>query len=243
MTDTPNRVLVVTPHPNACEFWCAGTIARWISDGATIRYVVCTDGGKGTTDADISAAELVTERSKEQSRAVEELGVQELVALGRAEGSLEDTDDFRKDLVRQIRQMRPDVVICPEPYRKNLAWHRDHRITGQVTLDAVFPCARDHLHFEELWRDEGLEPHKTGTVLFWGTETPDTFVAIDSSIGRQGASRKSRQDPAGRPHRRGGGTVHSPARPGKRGRLRGKLRRGFPQDYVQGLTGWRLECK
>ena len=190
MTDTPNRVLVVTPHPNASEFWCAGTIARWIGDGATVRYVVCTDGGKGTTDAAISPAELVAERSKEQSRAIEELGVQELVALGRAEGSLEDTDDFRKDLVRQIRQMRPDVVICPEPYRKNLAWHRDHRITGQVTLDAVFPCARDHLHFEELWRDEGLEPHKTGTVLFWGTETPDTFIAIDSSMDTKGRAVK-----------------------------------------------------
>ena len=63
-----------------------------------------------------------------------------------------------------------------------MAWHRDHRIGGQVALDAVFPCARDHLHFEELWRDEGLEPHKTGTVLFWGAELPDTFVDISSSI-------------------------------------------------------------
>ena len=84
--------------------------------------------------------------------------------------------------MRQIRQVRPDVVLCPEPYRKNLAWHRDHRITGQVTLDAVFPCARDHLHFEELWRDEGLEPHKTATVLFWGTEVPNTHFAIDSAM-------------------------------------------------------------
>ena len=182
MTDTPNRVLVVTPHPNDSEFWCGGTVARWVSEGATVRYVVCTDGAKGTTDPSVSAGELATERGDEQSRAVKELGVQELVALGLSDGGLEDTDDFRKDLVRQIRQMRPDVVICPEPYRKNLAWHRDHRITGQVTLDAVFPCARDHLHFEELWRDEGLEPHKTATVFFWGTETPNTHVAIDTAM-------------------------------------------------------------
>ena len=182
MTDTPNRVLVVTPHPNDSEFWCAGTVARWISEGAMVRYVVCADGGKGTIDASISAADLAAEREREQSRAVTELGVQELVTLGRPDGSLEDTDDLRKELVRQIRQVRPDVVLCPEPYRKNLAWHRDHRITGQVTLDAVFPCARDHLHFEELWRDEGLEPHKTATVLFWGTETPNTHFAIDSAM-------------------------------------------------------------
>ena len=182
MVVTPQRVLVVVPHPNDAEFWCAGTIARWINDGASVRYVVCTDGGKGTTDSEVTASGLTAVREKEQAEAARVLGVQELVTLGHSDGGLEDNDDFRKELVRQIRQARPEVVICPEPYRKNLAWHRDHRITGQVTLDAVFPCARDHLHFEELWRDEGLEPHKTGTVLFWGTEAPDVFVGIETTI-------------------------------------------------------------
>jgi LmbE family N-acetylglucosaminyl deacetylase len=107
------------------------------------------------------------------------VGAEEVVALHHLDGELEDTSEFRKELVRQIRLVRPDVVLCPEPYRKNLAWHRDHRISGQVALDAVFPCARDHLHFKELWQDEGLEPHKTGTVLFWGTEQANTFIDIE----------------------------------------------------------------
>ena len=107
------------------------------------------------------------------------VGAETVVALHHLDGELEDTSEFRKELVRQIRLVRPDVVLCPEPYRKNLAWHRDHRISGQVTMDAVFPCARDHLHFKELWQDEGLEPHKTGTVLFWGTEQADTFIDIE----------------------------------------------------------------
>ena len=178
MVDTPQRVLVVIPHPNDSELWCGGSIAKWINEGATVRYVICTDGSKGTADPELTQAELAAIREREQADAAYELGVQETVALGRPDGGLEDVDDFRRDLVRQIRQVRPDVVVCPEPYRKNLAWHRDHRITGQVTLDAVFPCARDHLHFEELWREEGLEPHKTGTVLFWGTETANTFIDI-----------------------------------------------------------------
>ncbi len=182
MDDTPQRVLVVIPHPNDAEFWCAGSVAKWISEGAAVRYVICTDGSKGTSDPGVSAAGLAAAREREQAEAARELGVQEVVSLGRPDGGLEDVDDFRRELVRQIRQMRPDAVLCPEPYRKNLAWHRDNRIAGQVALDAVFPCARDHLHFEELWRDEGLEPHKTGTVLFWGTEAPDTFVDIGGSL-------------------------------------------------------------
>ena len=182
MDETPQRVLVVTPHPDDADFWCAGTIAKWIGEGAAVRYVLCTDGGKGTTDPNISSADLSKIREQEQADAVESLGVQELVQLHHSDGSLEDNDEFRRELVRQIRQVRPDVVLCPEPYRKNLAWHRDHRITGQVTLDAVFPCARDHLHYVELWRDEGLEPHKTATILFWGTEQPDTDIDISDSL-------------------------------------------------------------
>jgi len=182
MDETPQRVLVVFPHPDDADFWCSGTIAKWIGDGATVRYVLCTDGGKGTTDPNISSADLSKIRQQEQADAVESLGVQELVLLHHLDGSLEDNDEFRRELVRQIRQVQPDVVLCPEPYRKNLAWHRDHRITGQVTLDAVFPCARDHLHFKELWQDEGLEPHKTGTVLFWGAEQTDTFIDIGAYI-------------------------------------------------------------
>ena len=191
MDDTPQRVLVITPHPNDAEFWCGGSIARWISEGATVRYVVCTDGSKGTTDPAVSASDLASIRRQEQADAARELGVQELVSLGLPDGELEDVDDFRRELVRQIRQARPDVVLCPEPYRKNLAWHRDSRIAGQVTLDAVFPCARDHLHFEELWRDEGLEPHKTGTVLFWGAESPNVIVEIDASLDIKGRAVKA----------------------------------------------------
>ena len=180
--ETPQRVLVITPHPDDAEFWCGGTVAKWIGDGATVRYVLCTDGGKGTTDPGVSSADLSKLREKEQADAVDSLGVQELVLLHHPDGGLEDNNEFRKELVRQIRQAQPDVVLCPEPYRKNLAWHRDHRITGQVAMDAVFPCARDHLHFEELWRDEGLEPHKTATILFWGTEQADTIIDISATF-------------------------------------------------------------
>jgi LmbE family N-acetylglucosaminyl deacetylase len=183
MEETPQRVLVVIPHPDDAEFWCAGTVARWVNQGASVHYLLCTDGGKGTTDRHVTPQELAATREKEQQEAAQLLGVKKVVTLRHPDGELEDTRDFRKEIVRQIRLVRPDVVMCPEPYRRHLAWHRDHRIAGQVTLDAVFPCARDHLHFVELWAQEGLEPHKTGTVLFWGTEQPDTRIDISGTIG------------------------------------------------------------
>ena len=182
MEETPQRVLVVIPHPDDAEFWCAGTVARWVSDGASVHYLLCTDGGKGTSDRNVTSEELAPIREREQQAAGDVLGVKDVTLLHHPDGELEDNSEFRKEIVREIRRIQPEVVVCPEPYRKNLAWHRDHRIAGQVALDAVFPCARDHLHFRELWEEEGLEPHKTGTVLFWGTESPDTHIDIGASI-------------------------------------------------------------
>ena len=77
---------------------------------------------------------------------------------------------------------RPESAMVVTPHPDDAELHRDHRICGQVTLDAVFPFARDHLHFPDHLRVDGLEPHKVGEMLMWGTEAPDTFVDITESI-------------------------------------------------------------
>ena len=182
MEEVPNKVLVVTPHPDDAEIWCGGTIASWVKRGADVYYLLCTNGSRGTEDPDITPQKLAETREQEQLNAASVLGVKNVVMLHRNDGELEDTTDFRRDIVQQIRKVQPDVVLSTEPYRFDLSWHRDHRITGQVALDAVFPYARDHLHFGELWSDQGLEPHKTGTMLFWGTERADTFIDITAVI-------------------------------------------------------------
>ena len=180
-------------HPDDAEIWCGGTVAKWIKEGAEVHYVLCTDGGKGTDKPGITSRELAATREQEQLEATQVLGVKNVVMLHLPDGELEDTRAFRKEIVRQIRLVRPEVVLCTEPYRRNSSWHRDHRIAGQVTLDAVFPYARDHLHFIELWQEERLEPYKTGTVLFWGTEQADTFIDITATIDVKTAAVKAHQ--------------------------------------------------
>ncbi len=197
MEETPERVLVVTPHPDDAEIWCGGTVAKWVKDGAEVHYLLCTDGSKGTDRPGVTSEQLAATREQEQVQAAWLLGVEDVVMLHHPDGELEDTPEFRKQIVRQIRRVKPQVVICTEPYRRNLAWHRDHRITGQVTMDAVFPYARDHLHFAELWRDEGLEPYKTGTILLWGAELADTYINIESSLTTKIAAVKAHQSQMG----------------------------------------------
>ena len=199
MEETPQRVLVVPAHPNSAEIWCGGALASWIEQGAEVHYLLCTDGSRGTDQPGITPEELAAVREEEQLEAARLLGVANVVMLRHPDGELEDTGEFRKEIVRQIRLIRPDTVISSEPYRRNFSWHRDHRVAGQVALDAVFPYARDHLHFGELWAEEGLEPHKTGTMLFWGAEQPNVFVDISGTLERKIESvRVHRSNLAGR---------------------------------------------
>jgi len=167
----PVQVMVVTPHPDDAEFGVAGTVARWVREGKSVIYVVCTSGEKGTSDPNMKPDELAKIREQEQLAAAKLLGVREVIFLRHLDQGLEDTPEFRKEIVCLIRMYRPETVVTADPYRRYM-WHRDHRIAGQVVLDAIFPYARDHLAYPDLL-EEGLQPHKAGEVLLWATEDPN----------------------------------------------------------------------
>ncbi len=164
----PAQVMVVTPHPDDAELGAAGTVARWTGEGKDVIYVVCTNGDKGTSDTNVKPDELARIREKEQLAAAKLLGVREVIFLRYPDQTLEDTPEFRKEIVRLIRMYQPETVVTVAPYRRYI-WHRDHRITSRVTLDAVFPYARDFLAYPDLL-EEGLQPHKVKEILLWGAE-------------------------------------------------------------------------
>lgn len=174
------QVMVVTPHPDDAEFGVAGTVARWVRDGKSVIYVVCTSGEKGTADPNVKPNELAKIREQEQLAVARLLGIREVIFLRYPDQGLEDTPEFRKEIVRLIRRYRPETVVTTDPYRRYM-WHRDHRITGQVVLDAIFPYARDHLAYPDLL-EEGLQPHRVGEVLLWGTEDPNYRTDITDTF-------------------------------------------------------------
>jgi len=171
MVVKPAQVMVITPHPDDAEYGAAGTVARWVSEGRDVIYVVCTNGDKGTSDTSMKPETLVRIREQEQLAAARLLGVREVIFLRYPDQTLEDTPEFRKEIVRLIRMYQPETVVTVNPYRRYI-WHRDHRITGQVILDAVFPYARDFLAYPDLL-EQGLHPHKVKEMLFWGSEEPN----------------------------------------------------------------------
>jgi LmbE family N-acetylglucosaminyl deacetylase len=180
------RIMVVVAHPDDAEYMIAGSVARWVQEGQQVIYVICTNGDKGSSNPDFAPEQLAEVRQEEQQAACAVLGVQEVVFLGYADGLLQNTQELRHDIVRQIRRLRPDGVVCQDPtkrwYGKTYLNHPDHRAAGDATLDAIFPSARDY-HFSSEFIRESLLPHKVRHVYISpGFEEDDVWFDITDTI-------------------------------------------------------------
>jgi len=185
---TPERVLVVAAHPDDIEFGAGGTVARWVTEGATVRYLLVTRGDKGSDDPATDVAALVELRQREQRAAAAEIGVDGVEFLDEPDGLVEPSLRLRERITHAIRSFRPEIVMTHDPtvLFVNNEWvnHPDHRAVGQVTVDAVFPTARDPLNFRE-HLDAGLEAWKVAELFLWSTNEANQLVDIGGTIERK----------------------------------------------------------
>lgn len=142
---TVHRLLVVTAHPDDVDFGAAGTIATLTDAGVEVGYCIVTDGDAGGFDPEIARSEIPRIRRDEQTAAAKELGVDDLRFLGYPDGALVASLDLRRDISREIRRFRPDVLMCQNPERdfnRIHSSHPDHLAAGDAAISAVYPDAR-----------------------------------------------------------------------------------------------------
>lgn len=184
----PGRALVVAAHPDDADFGAAGTAYLWSRAGWQFYYLVCTNGAKGSEDESLTPADLVRIRREEQREAARLLGVKEVFFLDHEDGELTASREFLGEVVRVIRLVRPDAIFTHDPesiiVRDSFVNHSDHRVTGMVAVDAVYPAARDRLNFPEHLR-EGLQPHRVSTIYIWGSERANFEVDITDVFERK----------------------------------------------------------
>jgi LmbE family N-acetylglucosaminyl deacetylase len=179
----PESAMVVVAHPDDAEFTVAGTAAAWAKAGCRVIYVLCTDGNAGSIDPDMDPQELARIRRAEQRAACSTLGVSEVVFLGYDDGQLEPTLELRRELVRAIRQYKPEVVISWDPTRVldgDYINHPDHRAAAQAALDAAVPASAMPL----LWPEVG-PMHRVRQVYVYDHDQPNTWVDITETIGQK----------------------------------------------------------
>jgi len=184
MTETPERVLAVYAHPDDPDISCGGTLARWAGAGSAVQLVICTVGDKGTSDPTADPDQLVAARVDEAKRSAEVLGLGGLHLLGHLDGDIENDRSLRAELVRIIREVRPEAIVCPDPtavfFGEHHYNHRDHRVVGWAALDAAAPAAASPLYF----RDRG-PAHQVAAAYLTGSLEPNIWVDVESTIERK----------------------------------------------------------
>ncbi|MBN1994787.1 MAG: PIG-L family deacetylase [Anaerolineae bacterium] len=177
----PAKAMVIVAHPDDPEFFCGGIIALWCKHGTEMSYLILTNGNKGSDDPEMTPEKLTAIRKKEQQAAADVLGVKQVIYFDERDGELQHTLGLRQRVVAEIRRHQPDVVITQDPSRyffeNRYINHADHRAAGEVTIDAVFPAARNRMYHPELL-DLGLEPHTVKEVYLTGTERANLWVDI-----------------------------------------------------------------
>jgi LmbE family N-acetylglucosaminyl deacetylase len=172
--------MVLVAHPDDAEFMAGGTIAAWARSGCAVHEVVITDGSAGSNEPGATREELRALRAREQREAAAVLGVTSVTFLGELDGMLEVTLDTRRKVCREVRRLRPEVLVAPDPSRlwseRRSVNHWDHKQAGVLALTAVMPDAPSRPMFPELL-DEGLEPFEVPN-LYLVSDEADVYVDI-----------------------------------------------------------------
>ncbi|MFZ4585456.1 MAG: PIG-L deacetylase family protein [Acidimicrobiia bacterium] len=184
-TRVPQSALAVYAHPDDPEISAGGTLAKWAAAGAVVHVLVTTLGDKGSDDPNAEPAAVATMRATESDAAARVLGLAGHANLGFPDGELEDIEALRGAICQVVRELQPEVVLCPDPtsvfFGDRYINHRDHRVTGWATLDAISPAAASPHYFADQIA-AGLSPHRVRAVYCSGTFEPNAWIDIASSL-------------------------------------------------------------
>ncbi|MHB1583463.1 MAG: PIG-L deacetylase family protein [Acidimicrobiales bacterium] len=177
----PPVVLALYAHPDDADVAAGGTLARWARAGSAVHLVVCTDGGRGTTDPAVEPGELAVRRAEELAAAAELLGLRSHEILGMSDGELTDGPALRREIVGRVRRHRPHAVLGHDPtavfFGQDYFNHCDHRNAGWALLDALAPAAALPHYFPECG-----PAHRAEVAYLSGTLEPDVWVDITATV-------------------------------------------------------------
>lgn len=181
-------MLAVAAHPDDLDFGAGGTVSQWTAAGLQVTFLLCTRGDQGGFD-DTPREDMPVIRESEQRAAAKAVGVDDVRFLdGFRDGWLDPTHELQREIVRVIRQVRPDRMLIQSPERnwdRLGASHPDHLAAGEAAIRAVYPAARNPFAYPELLADEGLEPWTVREVWLMADPAPGHVIDITGTFPRK----------------------------------------------------------
>ncbi len=169
--------LFVGPHPDDIEIGAGATVAKLISMGKKVTFLIATDGRYGTEDESINLDDFVKTRQSEALEGAKHLGVDEVIFLPFEDGGLYSVTDMTVAIAKQIARIRPDMVFAPDPKLPN-EMHLDHINCGNAVSSAVV-MSMAHRLMQDLGETGKADVKAIG--LYY-TSRPNRYVKVRKTL-------------------------------------------------------------
>ncbi len=171
------RVLCVQPHYDDNDIAAGGTFALLKKGGAEIIYLTVTDDLMGVVDRSLSAEQAAAALARDQSAAGQIIGVDQQIALGYPDAGEYDYFTLRRDMLKYLRLLKPDIVFAPDPWLTYEA-HRDHIQTGLAVAEAAIFLGLLKIASSDPAVDAAYSGHTLQGVAFYYTRQPNQVIDV-----------------------------------------------------------------
>ena len=131
------KVMIICAHPDDADLLTGGLTLKLTTLGHKVKFVSVTNGNIGHYE--IKPKELAAIRQKEALASAQALGA-EYESLNINDGQVYVNREQTEKVVNVIRKYDPDLVITHRP----TSYHRDHRYTGVLVMDASYMLIVPH---------------------------------------------------------------------------------------------------
>ena len=160
-------ILVFGAHPDDVELGCGGTILKHVKQGYKVGIIDLTRGELGTRGTEET-------RSDETENSTKILGVSLRDNMGFKDGFFQNDESHKMELIKKIRQYKPDIVIANAPSDR----HPDHGRSSDLTIDSCFLSGLEKIETgQDVWRPKHIYHY-----IQFNTILPDFVVDITDEM-------------------------------------------------------------
>lgn len=176
METAPLDMLAFAPHPDDAELYCGGTLLLCARDGGRVGII-------DLTRAELSTRGTPERRAAETAEATRILGLAYRGNMDFPDGDISNTAGHRMALIREIRRLRPRVVLLP--------WHSDrhpdHEHASVVVREALFAGGLRRIATDDDAGDaqEAFRPARAYYFMLTEDFTPAFIVDISTVFERK----------------------------------------------------------
>jgi len=177
--------LFVGPHPDDIEIGAGATIAKLVSLGKKVTFLICTDGryGKENLKEDISCDKLAEIRKEECYQSAKILGVESIIFLDLSDGNQYTYEELTLGIAKTINNVAPDIIFTCDPDTTNEC-HKDHLNVGRACKElANFANYKDI--FKHYLDGEQVNDINIQAIAFYMTYKPNQYVKVNKFVKKQ----------------------------------------------------------